>query len=444
MPLTNDGEDAAEDVAARIVLPDGLAFAAPAAGAGSSTPVSAEVLGDYLAFASAGTVTAGDWTCELADDRSTADCSLDTLAAGGSTTLSLGLAAVTGGVELGDDAWTEFSATTGEDHVSYRVRTTLAEAETELPPHYDATGRAAAVVVGAPLLGCNLAFRDCERVMDFRGSDANSTYDNNSQSMRPLNLAGGQTSSSETTVDADMLPPGSTVVSATLSWSANRGVLDSWSAPLDTARLRVPGGDYVTVTADDVETSWHLADQYYQATADITEQVAAAGTGAYALADVALPARFMSFAPNYYAGFAITIVYEHADLPEATVLVLDGTQWLFNSSTQLHFLTEGQADIDLGVVAWEGDRGKHDDRVAIDSTTLTPWGWSGSGRIGANSGNAMDSTAFGSPFANSLGTDAKHFKTRGVGPGVHTIELYSGREDAYLLDSVIVTITPRD
>ncbi len=95
----------------------------------------------------------------------------------------------------------------------------------------------------------------------------------------------------------------------------------------------------------------------------------------------------------------------------------------------------------LGWVAWEADRGQQDTRVAIDSEILNPWAWSGTGLIGGNPGNAADSTAFGSAFSNSLGTDVKAFKPASVGAGAHVLDVYSGG-DSFLLDTMLLTITP--
>ncbi len=136
-------------------------------------------------------------------------------------------------------------------------------------------------------------------------------------------------------------------------------------------------------------------------------------------------------------------MYEQQGLPEATVVVLDGTHWLYNDAVDLPFRTEDRARVTVGMVAFEGDRGRHDNRLSIDGDTLNPWGWTGTGTMGANPGNAADSTAFGSPFANSLGTDAKLFKSANVTAGDHTLRLSSGTSDAIMLSSVVLTIADR-
>ncbi|WP_082110279.1 sigma-70 family RNA polymerase sigma factor [Demequina phytophila] len=443
LDLSNGGEDAAADVTASIVLPEGLTFSAPAGGGGGSTPVSTDALESYLEFAFASAVTVGDWTCEVSDDRREVECTLDSLGAGAATAINIDLSAITAAQELADDAVTVFSASSGDDAVTFSVRTALEPVDDpDLDPDWEGTGRVAATVVGSPLLGCDLAVRECQQVMSFTGSDANDRYDNDTQVMRPLNLAGGVTSSSETVLGTDLMPEGSKVLSATLTWSANRSFLNGWTGDLADARLRAPGGEYVDVTADDVETSTDLGYLYYQATADITDVVAAGGNGGYALADIALPRNYWSLGGNYYAGFAITIVYENEDLPQSSIVVLDGSHWLYDSQADIPFHTDGGARVTLGMVAFEGDRGKHDNRISIDGDTLNPNGWNGKNVVGANSGNAADSTAFGSAFGNSLGTDAKLFKPKKVGAGDHTVQLSSGTEDAFLLSSLVLTITP--
>src|SRR5690606_2311720 len=123
------------------------------------------------------------------------------------------------------------------------------------------------------------------------------------------------------------IPADAEVVYASLEWSANRGARDSWTGDLADARLRAPGTDeYVSIAADEVlgtastlaaEPSLPDGRHYYQSRADITELVAAHGAGSWSVADVATAATRLDNDPTYYAGFALSVVYRHADLPDS-------------------------------------------------------------------------------------------------------------------------------
>ena len=76
--------------------------------------------------------------------------------------------------------------------------------------------------------------------------------------------------------------------------------------------------------------------------------------------------------------------------------------------------------------------------------TLKSTGWDGTSVTGkGDSGNAASSTAVGSAFANSLGTDAKLFEPARIGSGTHVLQL-SGDGDNYLLGTLTVTIVLHD
>ena len=439
MNVSNGGEAEATDVTASIALPEGLVFASPAGGAGSFAVVHEARLGAFLTFALEGTFTAGDWVCELDDAGSTATCTLATLATGADATLALDLE-VTTSEPLAEDALTTFTVTSGGATSTYSVRTGVVDTETELPVQFWASGNVAATQVGAPLMSCDLTVADCASAMAFNGNALNAQYSNNYWDMVALNDAAGARNSATTQLD---IPAGATILYASLEWSSVRGADDEWDAALNTARIIVPGAtEFADVEADDVTLSSDAEGdrEYYQARLDITDLVAAHGAGGWTLGDIALSATRNDPVPTYYGGFAITVVYEHESLPDSRVALFDGSEWIDTSgSADFTFVTDDAADVTVGMVAWEGDRGIGGDSMALNGIALKPLHWNGSSSSTGDSGNSADSTAFGSRFANTLGVDAKPFKSESVAAGTHTLTA-STASDQYLVGSLTVTL----
>jgi hypothetical protein len=178
----------------------------------------------------------------------------------------------------------------------------------------------------------------------------------------------------------------------------------------------------------------------------VTDLVAEYGAGDWSLADVALSATRKDGDKTYYAGFAITVVYSHPDLPDSRVALFDGSEWVHSTmSPDFTFLTTSAADVSIGWVSWEADRGLSGDYAFIDDddNRLTPMRWNGTQSSTGDSGNAADATAFGSRYANTLGTDAKPFVTKSLNAGVHELTIKSNG-DNYLVSTVTVTIAYGD
>lgn len=298
---------------------------------------------------------------------------------------------------------------------------------------YESAGSLGVTEVGAPLLACDVpagerACWDLER-------------NNNDYAMVPFDSAGptGQ----EATVSSSArleLPKGAEVEFAGLYWSANRGPGDSWLGDPASARLRGPGGGYVPVTAT---STWMVVDnasrRYYQSFADVTAQVAAApdATGSWSVADVAVSAERTDANRTYYAGWSLVVVYSQPEAERSVVSVYDGANWVAaDSSVDLPIAAGSGAQVRVGVVAWDGDRGTSGDTLRLDRQALTPQGLSGPG----SSGNAFDSTATGFGHRNSLGTDAKGFVP--VRASNDDAILTAGTKgDQYLLGAVTVRVS---
>ena len=455
LKVTNSGDQESDPVTAEISLPDGLQFASPAGGSGATSRQS-DKLSAYMNFALSGTVTVDSWTCTLDDSMTEASCSTPAVDAKTQASLALDLEVTVGATEsLAPDAVTSFVVTSGGNEVSYSVRTGLVAAEENFDDVFTGTGRLATAHFGAPLMGCQVGSASeedtCRGIMNFAGNGSEARYNNNAWAMVPLNEAGGVRNSATTAVT---IPAGAVVKYAAIEWAANYSPLDvGFDGPTNVARLRVPGADYVDITAESVTTTTDVSNRtYYQARADITDLVIAAGAGDYSLADVAQAiTRNQVNDRNYLSGFAITIVYEHPSLPESMVTFFDGSEWVTSSvHPDFTFYTETGATVTLGFVAWDGDRGTVGDRVELGPVTgggqtLQPiGGWNGNTTTGAgDSGNAASSTAIGSKHANTLGTDAKLFVPAHVNSGLHVLR-FTGMGDNYLLGTFTVTIALDD
>lgn len=516
MSIANDGDGSAEALSASIDLPDGLAFASPSGGAGATLAGSAARLDRFMAFATDGTFASGDWICTLSADpkadsgataeaNNVAECTLGSLGAGEDAELDLMVNL--DDASINDDAMTTFTASSGDLTVSYEVRTGIEDEDSALDTGYANSGGEDFVQVGAPLMGCDPAEAGCLQIMNFNGDTTQGKYNNNDQHMVALNDAPiydsvetvkreiVSSSSGVTNLD---LPDGAVVKKAILEWSANRSLekwcndnvksdciatepptgssrtrapADEWSAPLsenstvdevsNLALFRTPSADYNQITADSLTRQTLDNREYYVARADVTDLVTAGGEGDYALANISLSATTHDSDRTYYGGFALTVVYESADLAPSRVAIFDGAHWVSgNSDATIGFYTEGAASAHVGWVAWEGDRGTTGDTLSIDDENLRAERWRGLGdtakvvrdicgspasqpAVNVAPGtytNAADATATGSRYANSLGVDAKSFETYCISnSGKHTLRVGTDG-DNFLISTVAVRI----
>jgi len=175
----------------------------------------------------------------------------------------------------------------------------------------------------------------------------------------------------------------------------------------------------------------------------VTDLVQQFGGGAWALADIAVTNGLTDGDPSYFAGFALTAVYEQASLPQSSVAIYGGVDPVTkDDEADYVFTTDGETKVDVSVVAWEGDRGLAGDSLSLDGAAMTPENTTSTGATSAGDpSNAFDSTALGSGVANSLGTDAKDFRSEIVDAGDHTLTATTDG-DNFAVGMVIVQTTP--
>jgi len=445
LSVANTGPEASTEVSAVVALPAGLEFA-PLTGGGAGLARTGSLL-NAMRLALGDPVTVGDWGCTFSAAMTVATCTTSGIDAGGTAEANLA-AQVTlePGEALPADAVTTYTVTWGNTTTTYQVLTGVTAVQENFTSAFTGVGHLTTVHAGAPLLGCetgtSVGAVSCDTVMSFAGVTAASAFNNNSWVMHPLNDAGGVTTSARTTVD---IPAGATVVYAALEWSANAGGAATFTGDTGQARFRVPGGDYVDLDADSVTLSTS-GDLQYIALADVTAQVAQAGGGEYALADVALATTYQGGSMNFQAGFALTVVYSLDSLPLSQVTVFHGDQWVSTSASPVFsFAAPQDGTATVGIVAWDGDRGTSGDMVRLqDSSSATvnlrSPRWDGT-TVGIydTGGNALASTAIGSDYANTLGTDAFTFLPVEVPRGVGSVT-FTSTGDTYLVSTFSVTV----
>ena len=152
------------------------------------------------------------------------------------------------------------------------------------------------------------------------------------------------------------MPSGRKIVFAGLYWSANRYTTDGWTGPLDTVELKAPGskgsvavtGTLLTAAVDD------SSRVYYESFADVTDLITKQGK--VQVSGVATATTRNDEDPTYYGGWALVVVYE-APGTHQDVSVYDGGAWIARDSSTTFDFAAGGESAQVGVVAWDGDRG---------------------------------------------------------------------------------------
>jgi uncharacterized repeat protein (TIGR01451 family) len=207
-------------------------------------------------------------------------------------------------------------------------------------------------------------------------AQAGGTTDNNNFLMTYVDADSDATTFDSSTADLT-IPAGGTVLFAGLYWGADTSAGTGGAGAPDpsamgTVEFAVPGGAYTAVTASQLDTS-SAAPTRYQGFADVTNQVAAAGSGTYAVANVQA-----GTGNDRYGGWALVVVYHDQTLPARNLTVFDGYQRVSSVNPTIDipvsgFVTPlaGPVHTTLGFVAYEGDNGMVGDSAKLNGTTLS-------------------------------------------------------------------------
>lgn len=170
------------------------------------------------------------------------------------------------------------------------------------------------------------------------------------------------------------LPPRSRVSYARLYWGGNLRAGEQ-KPPKDNGRVLIaePGGRYKAVVADTLVghrvTRGGAGSDAFQASADVTRLVRAAGAGAYTVAQVNV-AKGRSKA-GAWGGWTLVVAYENAARPLREIALWDGFDALgaggHRQTVRLRGVPAPTKGGVVGVVAYDGDRGRRGDTVGVSA-----------------------------------------------------------------------------
>lgn len=316
-------------------------------------------------------------------------------------------------------------------------QSTNAAVSRSFTPRFSVNAAGAIAAVGAALLTCPSDASGCATAL----SGANAGRNNNDFAMRPIDVDGDATTFNSATTTLS-LPPASTVAWAGLYWGADtsagsRGIAAADAGARGSVRLRTPAdAAYLAVSADDVDTSDVSGGVRYQGFADVTDVVAAAGSGAYTVANVQA-----GTGHDRYGGWSLVVVYRDPAAPVRNLTVFDGYAVVRRTPAVDQrvtvdvsgFLTpmSGPVRTDVTVVTYEGDRGLLGDDLRLGGAILSD---SRNPERNFFNGTVSDDAADAAGrVPNALGFDVDHVNIDGMlanGSSSTTIE-FTTDNDTY-------------
>ena len=295
-------------------------------------------------------------------------------------------------------------------------------------------------IVGNTVLTCPAAAAGCAAVQD-----GTAVGQNNGFGMGFVDVDGDVATFNSSRADL-VLPPGATVLFAGLYWggkTASGGAPGAAPAPdlaaIATVGLSAPGTPGYAPIAGSVVGTTTDNGANYQAFADVTARVRAAGPGTYGVSNVQV-----GRGTNTWGGWSLVVVHRDPAAPLRNLTVFDGYQFVSFTDPTLSipvsgFLAppSGPVQARLGVVAYDGDKGSPGSQYQGDGLTLNgatvsdalnPADDIFNGSI-TRTGTAL--TAKDPDHANQLGFDADVFSVDGLVPNAATsavIALTTGGE----------------
>jgi uncharacterized repeat protein (TIGR01451 family) len=228
------------------------------------------------------------------------------------------------------------------------------------------------------------------------------------------------------------VPSGATVLYALLVWGGRLSSGNAASAQADQASFLAPGASRESVTASTIDWYSDSNGEAYQASADVTAQVAAAGTGTHAFTVGNVQSQ--SGGNNQYAGWSMVVALSDPSQPARNLSVFTGLTSVKNGAATVDigvsgFLTpdRGAIHTTIGVVAYEGDDAAAGNTTYIGDQLLvsraSPVSYVNVGDAVSPSNNVFNSTVGtrGTPnagrtpsYANQLGFDADLISADGI------------------------------
>lgn len=309
------------------------------------------------------------------------------------------------------------------------------------------------VLAGNSQLTCQTAVAECVSARAGIGSGVALNNNNYVMAFRDVDGVAGTTNSTSAEL---VIPDGSTVLYAHLVWGARRVAGPGGAAAAATisqVKLRTPtsGTAYSTITATRTLQPGLSADPY-QASADITAQVQAAGPGTYWVADLAA-----ATGADRYGGWSLAVAYRNPAAPLRDLRIFEGfadvTSAAGNSNVDIPisgFLTpsSGTVNAAVGVVAWEGDRGSTGDALRLNGVQVSDAAHPASNYFNAAISDVGANIATRNPSdVNNFGVDVARVNANGILPNgstATTLNLTTGGETYYpgLVTTQIDLFTP--
>ncbi|MDR1431797.1 MAG: DUF11 domain-containing protein, partial [Propionibacteriaceae bacterium] len=276
-----------------------------------------------------------------------------------------------------------------------------------------ANASGAVLTVGNNLLTCNSG-TNCAK------AKTGGAYDNNSFVMAMLDSDSDAATFNSSSSDLN-LPAGSQVLFAGLYWGARldkgtSGVNASNSANAKQIKFKAPGGTaYQTLTGvliAQYTNSYNAYEGFY----DVTSIVQSAGNGSYWGADVQA-----GTGADRYAGWAMTVVYSAPGMPLRNLTVFDGFNVVGSGAPQTITVSGftaphyGAVDVQLSMVAYEGDLSQTGDYTRLNNTQLATAASPGSNFFDSMNDLNGASVATRNPAdRNMLGFDIKNLGASGT------------------------------
>ncbi|MBI3194290.1 MAG: DUF11 domain-containing protein, partial [Ignavibacteriae bacterium] len=185
---------------------------------------------------------------------------------------------------------------------------------------------------------------------------------NNNYSMIQIDVDGDGTTINSSTADFT-IPTGGSVLWAGLYWGAV-----SSSSSRNQVKFATPVAGYTTITGTVGATSYG-----YQGFADVTTRVQQGGSGTYKVGNVQA-----NTGTNKWAGWTLVIVVQDPTQKLRNLNVYNGLALVSQSNQSVTFTISGfktplsgPVNTQLGIVAYDGDKGFTGDKLNLNSTVVT-------------------------------------------------------------------------
>ncbi|HEY3190527.1 MAG TPA: hypothetical protein VGJ70_23750, partial [Solirubrobacteraceae bacterium] len=248
------------------------------------------------------------------------------------------------------------------------LATSAHAADRTFATRFSATDTGDLAVTGNTSLSCPTSNSNCAAAR--LGTTTGTQAQNSGYNMAYVDVDGDSstTTSSSSTVS---LPSGATVLWAGLYWGGKSNANDNTRKAV---KFKAPGATtYTDLTADTFDTT--TADKnIYQGFKNVTTAVRAAGAGSYTVGNVSV-----STGSGNYGGWGLVVAYRDAATARHNIAVLDGLVQLNTTTAPTTTITatglmtpaSGTVNADLGLIAYDGDRGLVGDGLLVNGTTVT-------------------------------------------------------------------------